>query len=185
MVSARKMRKPSEGASSPADSGDEYEERTPEPSKTRGIKRVRTSKTAAKGKQQAKRRKTAKLSMLPDMPIDILYEVRGFFCIRCFLTRRGSQIFSLVHPRDLMRISWTSKILNQFLTSKSSRHVWQASFEGIPEGEKPPPPCPPEITEMGYAKLMYGQCCTVCLSVFNALPDHLMEGWRVAVTPVQ
>ena len=60
----------------PADSGDEYEERAPEPNKTRGTKRVRTAKTTVKGKQQDKRRKKAKLSMLPGMPIDILYEVR-------------------------------------------------------------------------------------------------------------
>ena len=66
-----------EKALSPADSSGEYEEGAPESSKTRGIKRARTSKTASKDKQQGKRRKTAKLSMLPDMPVDILYEVRG------------------------------------------------------------------------------------------------------------
>lgn len=72
---ARKTRKLSERGSSPADSGEEYEEKAPEPSKTGGTKRVRASKTTVKNKQQVKRRKKAKLSMLPDMPIDILYEV--------------------------------------------------------------------------------------------------------------
>jgi len=80
----------------------------------------------------------------------------------------GRQIFSLVHPRDLMRISWTSKTLNEFLTSKSSRHVWQASFKMVPESEKPPP-CPSEITEMAYANLLYGQGCMVCVPAASGL----------------
>ena len=94
-----------------------------------------------------------------------------------FLMRRGPQIFSLVHPRDLMRISWTSKILNEFLTSKSSRHVWQASFQTIAESERPPR-CPSGITEMGYANLLYGQCCMVCGTVLSRV-DHQSNGrWQ-------
>ena len=80
MVSTRragKARKIAEEVFSPADSGDEYEEGVSEPSKTRGTKRARIPKATYKDKQQGKRRKTAKLSMLPDMPVDILYEVRG------------------------------------------------------------------------------------------------------------
>ena len=73
-----------------------------------------------------------------------------------------------------MRISWTSKILNGFLTGKSSRHVWQASFKMIPENEKPPP-CPSEITEMAYANLLYGQCCMVCVTVFNHLALYIIK----------
>ncbi|KAF9645813.1 hypothetical protein BDM02DRAFT_399008 [Thelephora ganbajun] len=151
-------RKSAEEGLSPADSGDEYEERTPEPSKTRGKKRARTAKMTAKDKQQEKRRKKANLSMLPEMPIDILYE-----------------IFSLVHPRDLLHISWTAKVLNGFLTSKSSRHVWQASFKTVPENEQPPP-CPPEMTEMAYANLVYGQCCMNCSNTHPTIP-----AWRALV----
>lgn len=82
------------------------------------------------------------------------------------LIRSGSQIFSLIHPRDLLQVSWTWKILNRFLTSRSSRHVWQASFKTIPENEMPPP-CPPEITEFTYANLLYFQFCMVCIPIFN------------------
>ena len=83
MVSTRraeKARQSTEEGSLPVASGDEYEERTPEPTKTRGTKRVRATKTTAKSKQQPqeKRRKQAKLSMLPEMPVDILYDVRRF-----------------------------------------------------------------------------------------------------------
>jgi hypothetical protein len=72
---ANKSRKTVKEESLPCDSGEEYEERTPEPSKTRGTKRARTAKTTAKDKGGQKRRKKAKLSMLPEMPVDILYEV--------------------------------------------------------------------------------------------------------------
>ena len=80
MVSTRqaaKTRESAEEGSPPADGGDEYEEHAPEPNKTGGTKRARTAKTTVKGRQQEKRRKKAKLSMLPEMPVDILYEVRG------------------------------------------------------------------------------------------------------------
>jgi len=60
-----------------------------------------------------------------------------------------------------MHISWTAKVLNEFLTSKSSRHVWQASFGTILKREQLPA-CPSELTEMAYANLLYGQCCMVC-----------------------
>ena len=70
---AKKTRKAAEGGT---DSCDESEVRTPGPDKTRGAKRSRIPKATAKEKQQEKRRKMAKLSMLPEMPVDVLYEVR-------------------------------------------------------------------------------------------------------------
>lgn len=87
------------------------------------------------------------------------------YCFTFSLMRNGPQIFSLVRPRDLLHISWTDKSFNEFLTNRSSRHVWQASFEGIPEKEQPPP-CPSGMTEIAYANLVYGRYCMVCVSVF-------------------
>ena len=88
--------------------------------------------------------------------------------LACSLIQRSFQIFSCAHPGDLMQISWTSKNLSRFLTSRSSRHVWQAAFGTIPKTEKPPP-FPSEITEIAYAKLLYSQLCMVCISFFNQL----------------
>ena len=91
MVSTRragKTPKSAEDVSPPADSGDEYEDPVPEHNKTRGTKRARTAKATVKGKQQEKRRKKAKLSRLPEMPIDILYDVGGSLsCSPFSLTR--------------------------------------------------------------------------------------------------
>jgi len=177
------MRKAVEESSHPADIGEEYKERAPELDETRGTKRARTAKTTAKGEQQKKRRKKAKLSMLPEMPVDILYEVRKCLSIALFLMRGRPQIFSLVHPRDLVRISWTAKVFNEFLTSKSSRHVWDASFSTIPKSEQPPA-CPSEMTEMAYANLLYGQCCMVCGPVSNNLA-LLTSARRIALATVR
>lgn len=174
MASTRsKSRQHTEQDSRPDDSSDGYEERVPESNKTRGTKRVRTAKMTTKDKVTGKRQKKAKLWRLPEMPIDILYEVRKSSRFVDSLMLNIFQIFSLVHPRDLLHISWTAKILHRFLTTKSSRHVWQASFKGISEGERPPP-CPSGITEMAYANLVYGRYCMVCVSFFFATihPPH-------------
>lgn len=187
MVSTRqasKSRQPAEEDFCPTGGEDEYEEQSQEP-KTRGTKRVRTTKTTAKDKAAERRNKKAKLSILPGMPIDILYEVRDFLCrFTSSLMRTGSQVFSLVHPKDLLHISWTAKILNGFLTCKSSRHVWQASFKGIPEGERPPP-CPSVITEMAYANLVYGRFCTVRVLAFVVLSITLICYYRTVPTIVR
>jgi len=172
MVSTRqaeKLREVAEQSSPPNDGGEEHEERAPELDGTRSAKRAKTDKT--KAKQQGKLRKKAKLSMLPEMPVDILHEVRGCPSPSPYRTPpdvRTSQIFSLVHPRDLLHISWTAKVFNEFLTSKSSRHIWQAAFNTIPKNERVPTR-PSEMTEMGYANLLYGQYCMVRGPVANNL----------------
>lgn len=82
MVSNRragKSRQPTEEDFCPTDSSDEYEEReerAPVTNKARGTKRVRATKPRDKDRVTVKRHKKANLSMLPGMPIDILYEVR-------------------------------------------------------------------------------------------------------------
>jgi hypothetical protein len=97
MVSTRQATKAhrAEEGSSLADSGDEYEERTPEPNKTGGTKRARTTKTTVDDKRQEQRRKKAKLSMLPEMPVDILYDVSGSLLFHDLVdTKRFPDIFS-------------------------------------------------------------------------------------------
>jgi len=183
---ARKTHKSGDECSPPADSGEEYEERVPEHNKTRGTKRARTAKATVKGKQQEKRHKKAKLSMLPEMSIDILYEVCGCLLQGVLVDAITPQIFSLVHPRDLMRVSWTAKAFNEFLISKSSRHVWQASFSTVPKSEQPPA-CPSGMTEMAYANLLYGQCCMVGGPVTMSVPTHLTTAaelcWHESTNP--
>ena len=69
------------------------------------------------------------------------------------------QIFCLLHPKDLLRLSWCTKSLRAVLTSRSSRFVWAtalAAIEGLP-------PCPQGLTEITYSNLLFHPyCCVRC-----------------------
>ena len=76
MVSTRQQartRKPIEETPPSTGNRDEHEEQTPNPRKTRGKKRA---ETLAGGRRQQNLREEVKLSRFPNLPIDILYEVR-------------------------------------------------------------------------------------------------------------
>jgi hypothetical protein len=174
-----KLRRRAEEDSPPLDNVNEHEERVPQSSGERDKKRARTTKTTAKDEVAGKHLKGTILSNFSGMPLDVLYEVRESLCFPFSLMRGSSQIFPLLHPRDLLHISWTAKVFNEFLTTKSSRRVWQASFKRIPEREQPPP-CPSGITEMAYANLVYGRHCTVCASASYVPPTRLTYYCRTA-----
>jgi len=70
------------------------------------------------------------------------------------------QIFSLIHPVDLLWMSRTSKALRKVLKSKLSRPIWIATFSNIPEDRRPPP-CPDVLTEIEYVNLLYDRQCNV------------------------
>ena len=57
-------------------------------------------------------------------------------------------------------MSWASKAFHIVLTNKYSRRVWVAAFRSIPENQLPPP-CPEDLSEVGYANLLYSLCCAV------------------------
>ena len=125
----------------------------------------RKAATKRKGKQPDKRRGEGDLSKLPDMPLDIMYEVSlrispvtsdGIYddVLRCL------QIFAFVHPMDLLRVSWTNKAFRNILAKETSRHVWIASFNNIPKSQRPPL-CPEDLTEIAYANLLYNPLCKV------------------------
>jgi len=61
-------------------------------------------------------------------------------------------------------MSWTNKAFRNILTGKSSRRIWVAAFDNIPEARRPPP-CPEDLTEIGYTKLLYNPFCMVCVRV--------------------
>ncbi|KAI0645556.1 hypothetical protein C8Q79DRAFT_910119 [Trametes meyenii] len=82
------------------------------------------------------------LKDMPGMPLDILIE-----------------IFSLMHPRDLLNLARTSKEFRAFLMSRNSAPFWKAArqqVEGLPE-------CPPFLSEPQYANLLFFPYCHSCL----------------------
>ena len=116
-------------------------------------------KTAGGGQKEAPKRKKGKLSRLPNMPLDVLYEVMSGGNLE---ESRGTeptltQIFSHLHPRDLLRISWTTKAFRRVLTSTSSKTVWMNSFASV-EGL---PPCPDDMNEVECASFLFNPLCQV------------------------
>jgi len=63
-------------------------------------------------------------------------------------------------------MSWANKTFHNTLTSKSSRRIWVAAFDNIPQARRPPP-CPENLTEIGYANLLYNPRCMVCVGVYS------------------
>lgn len=85
------------------------------------------------------------------------------------------QIFSHLHPYDLLRISRTTKEFRRILLHKSSISTWKSSFEEI----RDLPPCPPEMCEPAWANLVFSPHCHVCCFIilfsvsFRVLPPPL------------
>jgi hypothetical protein len=76
------------------------------------------------------------------------------------------QIFSRLHPQDLLRISWTTKAFRHVLTTTSSRTVWMNSFASV-EGL---PACPDDMNEVEYANLLFNPLCQVWVKLPFLLP---------------
>jgi len=169
MVSTRQSTKSREVAQEGASSGDSGEDY--DPGGRSGPATARSSKSRAsitpiskqKGKQPEKRRYGGKLSRSPVVPLDVLYEViYGLILVAGWMPADALVDILSVHPADLLRTSWTNKTFHNTLTSKSSRRIWVAVFNNIPEARRPPP-CPEDLTEIGYANLLYNPCCMVCV----------------------
>ncbi|KAF9466237.1 hypothetical protein BDZ94DRAFT_1306244 [Collybia nuda] len=88
-----------------------------------------------------KSRKSRQLSMFLMMPVDI-----------------GSEIYSLLHPLDLLRVARTTKLLRTCLMSRSARFIWKRALSGV-DGL---PDCPPDMSEPEYAHLMFDPHCNYC-----------------------
>ncbi|EIW60441.1 uncharacterized protein TRAVEDRAFT_98847, partial [Trametes versicolor FP-101664 SS1] len=77
---------------------------------------------------------------MPNMPLSILVE-----------------IFSFLHPRDLLNLARTSPAFRAFLMSRSSARFWKSArqtVEGLPD-------LPPYLSEPEYANLMFFPYCHV------------------------
>ncbi|PCH43514.1 hypothetical protein WOLCODRAFT_138386, partial [Wolfiporia cocos MD-104 SS10] len=82
------------------------------------------------------------LKSLPDMPLDILFE-----------------IFTCLGPKDLLYLTRTSKSLRQLLMTRETISVWKATRANIREL----PECPSFLSEPAYANLAFSPHCHRCL----------------------
>ncbi|KZT22643.1 hypothetical protein NEOLEDRAFT_635298 [Neolentinus lepideus HHB14362 ss-1] len=87
-------------------------------------------------------RRKGKLSLMVDMPLDILFE-----------------IFQHLQPLDLLHTARTTKALRGIIMFPSSKCIWEASFAQDPDV----PRCPPDMSLPSWAYLLYDQHCHVCL----------------------
>ncbi|KAI0029158.1 hypothetical protein K488DRAFT_12223, partial [Vararia minispora EC-137] len=79
------------------------------------------------------RRKKGSLSVLPTLPLDILFE-----------------IFMRLGPADLLHLARTNKAFRNVLMSRQSAFVWKAVLDAV--GDKYPPR-PPEMSEPVWVNL--------------------------------
>ncbi|KAL4252491.1 hypothetical protein ABKN59_002772 [Abortiporus biennis] len=81
------------------------------------------------------------LKVLLEMPLDILYE-----------------IFSCMHPMDLLNLTRTSKDFRALLMSKTSANLWKAARGTVEDF----PDCPSFLSEPAYANLAFDGRCYNC-----------------------
>ncbi|KAJ7172194.1 hypothetical protein C8R46DRAFT_893686 [Mycena filopes] len=108
-------------------------------------KRVSKGKAASTSNSHAvttpRSRGRGKLRMLPEMPLDILFE-----------------IFSHLEPPDVMRLSRTTKDLRNVLMRHSAISIWKSAFSNDPDL----PGLPEGMTEPQYANLAFSPHCHSC-----------------------
>jgi hypothetical protein len=105
-----------------------------------------------------KLKRVGKLSRLQEMPLDVLFEVRAPALLRAsIIAHKPAQIFSFLHPYDLLRISRTTKTLRNLLMARSARTTWIQALATIPDL----PPCPDDLTEPAWTRLVFDPTCHV------------------------
>lgn len=98
--------------------------------------------------------------MLPNMPLDILYEVwlRTSAGHRPLSDARFHvKIFSHLLPYDLLHLARSTKALRGVLMHRSAITVWRRARENRPDI----PDCPPDLTEPAFANLLFDPHCHV------------------------
>ncbi|KAI0794317.1 hypothetical protein C8Q74DRAFT_569448 [Fomes fomentarius] len=91
--------------------------------------------------QRAVRLQRGSLQDLPDFAIEIQLEV-----------------FSNLHPRDLLKLARTCKKFRAFFLHRSNERLWHAARDNV--GNLPP--CPPCMSEPAFINLLFGTCCQNC-----------------------
>ncbi|KII92062.1 hypothetical protein PLICRDRAFT_459387 [Plicaturopsis crispa FD-325 SS-3] len=106
-------------------------------------KRRNTTSLSTTSAKKRKLLRLAKLKNLPEMPIDILYE-----------------IFRLLQPIDILNLARSTKPLRAILMSRSSRTVWKSALSNY--GPRQVPACPFELNEPQYVDLAFSKHCHFC-----------------------
>ncbi|GAA5901966.1 hypothetical protein JCM6882_000153 [Rhodosporidiobolus microsporus] len=108
-------------------------------------------RTRRKGKGKAKGRKEKK-DVLQTMPMDVLVE-----------------IFSYLHPGELLNLSYTSKAYRATLASKSAAPIWRRSRRrvALPDVDG--------LSELRYARLVFSKTCELCGGKAHLTTDYTLR----------
>ncbi|GAA5864375.1 hypothetical protein JCM8547_005801 [Rhodosporidiobolus lusitaniae] len=113
-------------------------------------RKTKKRKTDGKGKVNGKKDKTPKVDYLETLPFDMLCE-----------------IFSYLHPGELLALSRTAKPYRQLLMSKQSKFIWRKSrlFVEMPNLASL------DLSEPAHAALFFDKACEVCDKKNAGAPD--------------
>lgn len=101
---------------------------------------------------QAVTKRGARLSKLPTMPLDILFEVLSSFQLAPPTLDRLYQIFSYLSPRDLLRIALVNKVFRSNLLDRTNESIWRNARKSISA------PAPPRrFSEHKWLRLLCGE----------------------------
>ncbi|ESK89205.1 hypothetical protein Moror_5212 [Moniliophthora roreri MCA 2997] len=120
-----------------------------------GSKRMKISRNSQKGKGKAAvsgKRRGGKLSLLPNMPLDILFSV-----------------FSFLPPKALLALTRVNHLFRDTLLSKNSVSIWinMRKYYNVPE--------PLDLSEPQWARLLFDSShCQVC-GVSGATIDFILQ----------
>ena len=81
-----------------------------------------------------------------------------------------TQIFSRLHPRDLLSLARTSKAFRSFLMNRRSTRVWQAARQAVSDRI---PQCPYELSEPKYAVLLFTSECMVSSLLHDSITSEV------------
>ncbi|KAJ7047061.1 hypothetical protein C8F04DRAFT_1062608 [Mycena alexandri] len=95
----------------------------------------------------------------PALPLDILFE-----------------IFSLVHPLDLINLTRTTKPFRLFLLNRANVGIWRATFAAVHAAGLPE--CPPYASELAWARLVFEKTCHICSTTLRVDADMDPVWWE-------
>jgi len=114
--------------------------------------KAKKQKTKASRGGSSQKKRAAKLSSLPDLPLDLL-----FFVSLCpwfpYVSSHAEEtkIFGLLSPRDLVSLTRANQLLRSTLLADDAITVWKTAREATGA----PPPMR-DFTEAGWCKLIFG-----------------------------
>ncbi|VDB95758.1 unnamed protein product [Peniophora sp. CBMAI 1063] len=114
------------------------------PDESRATKNTRKRKATTEGERTARKKRKGRLSVLPTLPLDILYE-----------------IFAHLSPGDLLHLARTTKSFRNILMTRKAAFIWREVLDASVENGDPPRPA--DVSEPQWAALVYGRpWCTAC-----------------------